>query len=287
MSSPDLIKKIKDGITKSGFPLELKIGSALEKNNWAYSIGNIYEDFETGKFREADIAAEKTINGIAVNLFVECKKSSDKQIVLYAPKNNKLLPFISIWLKLFPRMSFGKDTPYSAKKILKEFSKLPYFDKDIPFSKNLIVTKGDTVTQDNVSYLSSINGLIKKSVHTGSDGYLETGFRCVFLYVLVFDGHLFQLTNSKTEDFDLKEIAYGQFEYEHHFQFEPYYYDTANNDLVMTANQFGSKYILEVMTPEHFEAYLQSIEATINEVKLANITGWGKGWPKVKAKTAN
>jgi hypothetical protein len=31
MANPDLIKKIKAGITKSGFPLELKIGSILEK----------------------------------------------------------------------------------------------------------------------------------------------------------------------------------------------------------------------------------------------------------------
>lgn len=279
MSNPDLIKKIKDGIKKSGFPLELKMGSILEKNNWAYSIGNIYEDFETGKYREADISADKTVNGIAISLFVECKKSTDKQIVLYAPKNNKLLPFISIWLKLFPRIHFGKDIPYSEKKIFDEFSKLPYFDKEIPFAKNLIVTKGDTVTQDNVSYLSSINGLIKKSVHNGSDGYLETNFRCLYLYILVFDGQLFQLSNSKTEDFDLKEISYGQFEYQHHFQFEPHYYDIANNDLVVTANQFGTKFIIEVMTPEHFEKYIQDIEKTISQVDVKNLDGWGDGWP--------
>jgi hypothetical protein len=285
MSNPDLIKKIKDGITKSGFPLELKIGNILEKNNWAYSIGNIYEDFETGKYRESDIAAEKTTNGIAINLFVECKKSTDKQIVLYAPKNNKLSPFMSIWLKLFPRIRFGKDISYSEKKIFEEFSKLPYFDKDVPFSKNLIVTKGDTVTQDNLSYLSSINGLIKKSVHTGSDGYLETGFRCIFFYILVFDGQLFQLSNSKTEDFDLKEISYGQFEYQHHFQFEPHYYETANNDLVSTASQFGTKFIIEIMTPEYFEKYIQNIEETISKVTLNNIDGWGEGWPNIKAKT--
>ncbi|MEQ8688956.1 MAG: hypothetical protein RIE86_26890 [Imperialibacter sp.] len=107
MSNPGLIKKIKEGITKSGFPLELKIGSMLEKNNWAYSIGNIYRDFETGKFRESDIAAEKRTNGIAINLFVECKKSTDKQIVLYSPKSDKFLPFMSIWLKLFPCLRLG------------------------------------------------------------------------------------------------------------------------------------------------------------------------------------
>lgn len=56
----------------------MKIGSILEKYNWYYSIGNIYEDFEAGKYRESDIAAEKRTNGIAINQFVECKKSTDK-----------------------------------------------------------------------------------------------------------------------------------------------------------------------------------------------------------------
>ncbi len=278
MSNPELIKKIKDGIKKSGFPLELKIGSFLEKNKWAYSIGNIYEDFETGKYRESDIAAQKTVNGIAISLFIECKKSTEKQIVLYAPKKNKILLFMSIWLKLFPRIYFGKDIPYSEKKIFKEFSKLPYFDKDIPFAKNLIVTKGDSVTQDNVSYLSSINGLIKKSVHSGSDGYLETNFRCLYLYILVFDGQLFQLSSSKTEDFDLKEITYGQYEYQHHFQFASHHYEDTNNDLVTTANQFGSKFIIEIMTPEHFEKYIKNIETTIKKVNAKNLDGWGEGW---------
>ncbi|MEQ8684647.1 MAG: hypothetical protein RIE86_05105 [Imperialibacter sp.] len=179
--------------------------------------------------------------------------------------------------------SLHNDMPHLRKKVFEEFSKLPYFDKDVPFSKNLIVTKGDQVTQDNVSYISSINGLIKKSVHTASDFYLTTGFRCIFFYILVFDGQLFQLSDSKTEDFDLKETNYGQFEYQHHFQFEPHYYETASNDLVKTANQFGTKFIVEVMTPEYFEKHIQTIEEIINNVTLKNIHGWGEGWPDIKA----
>jgi hypothetical protein len=105
---------------------------------------------------------------------------------------------------------------------------------------------------------------------------LDTGFRCLFLYVLVFNRQLFQLSNSKTEDFDLKEITYGQFEYDHHFQFEPRYYETTNNDLVTTANQFGLKFILEVMTPAHFEKYIKTIEKTIKKVTVKNIDSWVK-----------
>src|SRR5690606_18633507 len=101
----DLIQKVKQGIAKSGFPLEMKIGNILADNDWMYSIGNIYEDFKTGKFRESDVSANKTINGISVHLFIECKKSEEKQIVLYAPKKTKFLPFSQMWLKSFPNVT--------------------------------------------------------------------------------------------------------------------------------------------------------------------------------------
>ncbi|MBW7914631.1 MAG: hypothetical protein H3C54_13255, partial [Taibaiella sp.] len=70
-----LIEKIRQGITTSGFPLEMSIGNILKNNEWGCTIGSVYEDFETGILREIDICASKTINGIEVELLIECKKS--------------------------------------------------------------------------------------------------------------------------------------------------------------------------------------------------------------------
>jgi len=117
MSRTELVKKIKEGIRKSGFPLELKIGSVLEKNKWTYTVGDLYEDFETRKTREIDITASKTINNIHVHLFIECKKSDSKQVVLYAPKSNKFLIFLDSIIKIFPIVEFKKGNMSAIKKL--------------------------------------------------------------------------------------------------------------------------------------------------------------------------
>lgn len=276
MSKEELINKIKKGIIKSGFPLELKIGSLLEKNNWAYSINNLYEDFETGKFRESDISAQKIVNGITINLYIECKKSTEKQIILYSPRNRKISAFMNLWLKLFPKLKAQNEKSYSIRDILSEFSSLPYFDKEIPFSKSIIVTKGDSVTSDNVSYLSSINGMIKNSIHDYNTTYLEDEFRNVYFYLLVFDGLIFQLSNSKKEDFELKEIEYGQLEFEYHFNFESKYYSGLHDDLVRSASIFGNKYVVEFINPRLFESHINKLEDIISKVNVKKLDGWGK-----------
>lgn len=92
MQEKSLIAKIKEGILKSGFPLELEVGSILEKHEWNYSIGNFFEDFETGKIRESDIIANKTINGIRVKLFIQIhnldmQQTASSSNTLYAKCN--------------------------------------------------------------------------------------------------------------------------------------------------------------------------------------------------------
>jgi|GEM_PF-6471436 len=277
MDSDSLIKKIKTGISKSGFPLELMIGKILNERNWEYSIGNIYRDFETGKYRESDIVANKPINGFSVHLSIECKKSDDKQIILYAPDKIKLNSKTRRLIKLFPKLKSLSEN-YKYKNILEELKELSLFNKNVPFAKSLIVTKGDVVTSDNVNYLSSINGLIKNSIHIASHGYLDHNLRTLFLHIMVFDGRLFQLSDSKTEDFDLKEILYGQYQYEHHFQFESHYNDMANDEIVSAANKFGSLYIVEIMSPKYFEDYVNNLEKIIDGINLQRLDGWGHGW---------
>lgn len=203
----ELIDKIKSGIIKSGFPLEMKVGQILHKNDWAYSIGSLYKDFETEKIREIDLSAEKTINGISVHIKIACKKSTDKQLILYVPKIQRKDMFYETYFTALPAMFWGqeKEKKYSSKNVYSAFSNLNIFDSKIPIAKKLIVSKASTITEDNVKFLSDFNGLIKHSIITGSDGYIETGFRIIYLYVMVFDGLIFNLIPSTEEDFTLNQ----------------------------------------------------------------------------------
>ena len=103
----DLTKKIKEGLFKSGFPLEMKVGGILDNYEWGNSIGRLYKDFETGKMREIDLCAEKSLNGFAVHLKIACKKSTEKQLILYSPQANHLQhPFFHFYFKAFPSMNW-------------------------------------------------------------------------------------------------------------------------------------------------------------------------------------
>ncbi len=273
----DLTKKIKEGIQKSGFPLELEMGSLLKKHGWSYSIGELYQDFETGKVREIDITAGKLINGIYINLFIECKKSDDKQIVLYAPNEEiKLRTFLSPVLKFFPYIRNPKGF-FVDVFVLDSFKRLRPFKKSIPYSNSLIITKGSVVTSDNVSYLSSINGLVKKSIHQLTNSLaIKQKCRSVYLYLFIFDGKIFQLATSKVEKFDLKEIKYGILMYKHNYQIDS---SIAKSNLVKSASVMGDEFCIEVISSVQFEKYLIELNNNVIKIDSKELKDWGKPGP--------
>jgi hypothetical protein len=283
MQAPEnLISKIKEGITKSGFPLEMKIGAILDNSNWAYSIGSLYKDFETEKIREIDLSAEKTINGISIHLEIACKKSTEKQLVLYAPKFQSKDFFYDSYFKALPAIFWGqeKQKKISSKKIYSAFKNLDIFSPNIPISKKLIVTKGNINTEDNIKFLSDFNGLVKHSVITGSDGYIETGYRIIYLYIMVFDGLIFSLTPSSEEDFDLVSCEYGNLIYEPNLKFSSSETESLRNDLIETSRQLKSnRVIVEIMTPEYFQEYIKTVEKTFTNLDKKLLKNWGEDWP--------
>lgn len=277
---PILLNKIKSGLIKSGFPLELNIAQKLKQRDWAYSIGNSYLDFETYKLREIDIVAEKNINGFHVNLIVECKKSEKDQLILYQTSSREKTGkniFFSTWLKCFPKITFARDSGYKEKNIISAFKDLPLCDETQHFAKNIIFSNGDNIKQDNTSFFSSLNSIIKKSILAGSDGYVETGFRILFLHVVIYDGFILKILPNKDEIFDLVEVQYGQYEFEYKFSFPT----GTNKHIIEDVIMFGEKFIIEIMTPEYFDGYIDKVTHTIESIDKDLLEGWGEDWPDV------
>ena len=277
--SEDLLKKIKEGLSKSSFPLEIKIGKELEGNGWHFSTSTNYLDFESGKLREIDISASKMINGIAVKLIVECKKSSDKQLVLYSPNVRKYKRniFFWSWLKAFPN-PYLMPTPERGPlhDILDEFQKLKLFDLDVHFSHNIIFTKGDKILQDNQSFFSSLNSIIKHSIGDHSTlKELENKRRMVF-YVLVIDGKMIEFKPSSDSDsgFNLDYINYGQYQLNYKFNILPEYLKTYQE----RTNKYGENYIIEFMNPDYFTTYIKELENAILNFDKDKLEKWGEEW---------
>ncbi|MBK8883950.1 MAG: hypothetical protein IPN67_16690 [Bacteroidales bacterium] len=80
----------------------------------------------------------------------------------------------------------------------------------------------------------------------GYDGLIETEFRMIFLYLLVYDGFLYEFSPSEADDFSLMEIEFGQYSYEYHFK-PQIDYDIINQAFVKHMVEYGSHFVLEIM----------------------------------------
>jgi hypothetical protein len=276
-----LTTKIKKGIIKSGFPLEMKTSKILKNNGWNHSMCNYYLDFETNVYREYDIHAEKNINGIGINLYIECKKSDEKQVVLYSPQNKKILPFMDLYFKAFPKLQPYTNNIAIQKNVKEAFRQLPIFDKNYRLANGLIFCRGEKVEQDNSSFFNSLQGLIKQSIISGYDGLIETDFRMIFLYLLVYDGFIYELAPSESDDFSLKEIEYGQYSIEYHFRPQTNF-DNLNQAFYQHMLKYGTSYIIEILKPSFLKEYLYIIESAIIKVDKNKMAGWGTDWPNIK-----
>lgn len=284
MSNSDLLKKVKDGIIRSGFPLEMKISKILWNNDWSNYVGRLYQDIETGKLRESDIISTKIINGIDIHLYIECKKSSEKQLVLYCPsKIIKKDPLTKLFvLKKYPKLTGHGDKSNRNSKIdrnvIDSLSNLKIFDSNIPYANSLLFFKGDQIIQDNIPFFSSINGMINHSILSGTDGYIETNFRDLYFYIVIWDGPMYLLKYSEEKEFDLEEVDYGQ--YIHNYKIK-----IANEiieiypDIRDVASAFGERFIIEIIKPNKFEDYILELENIISRIDKRLIEGWGEDWP--------
>ncbi len=276
----DLLKKVKAGLAKSGFPLEIEIGRLLEKNKWLFSTSNPYIDFETGKLRESDISASKMINGVSVHLIIECKKYSDKQIVLYCPNTRKYKRnvFFWAWLRGFPKpLIFPTKERGPIHDMLDVFQDLEIFDLDRHFAKNIIFTKGDKVLQENQSFFSSLNGMLKEGVNNRVQFGNDSSFRnkrVLYFYLLVVDGVLLQFLPSVKDDFTVEQIEYGQYEMTYNFKILPEFIET----YLETAKAFEKTNIIEMMNPNYFEKYILNLEKTVDNFDKEKLKEWGEDW---------
>jgi hypothetical protein len=86
------IRKIREYISKSGFPLEIEIGNILRKEGWLAGNQWPYTDKTTGKIRLVDVLGmkmEAKPPRFLPLLFIECKKSVTHGWAFYTQEKEK------------------------------------------------------------------------------------------------------------------------------------------------------------------------------------------------------
>lgn len=96
--SDELKSKINNWLEKHGYPLEMYVASAFQKNGFQVAQSVMYLDNETGISREVDIVAYKTFN-IADFYFhfsslIECKSTKSKPWLSFIVKNSPKLELL-------------------------------------------------------------------------------------------------------------------------------------------------------------------------------------------------
>ncbi|MGM9510180.1 hypothetical protein ACS5NO_20765 [Larkinella sp. GY13] len=267
----ELLKKIKDALVKSGFPLEMNIANILDQHRWDNLISTQYLDFETRQIRESDIIASKIINGIEIKILIECKKSTEKQLVLYQPQRTFFVDNIygsSDYFKIFPYLDPIESI--QEYEILSQFYFLPILYNSSVFSSNLIFTKGNNIEQNNTPFFTSLNGLLKRSIIIRSRS--NRNIRSIYLYVVIYEGHLLRLTTGNDSKEILEEIDYGQYKMQYFFQDPILSSEVKAKDI----QDFGDTFLIEIMKPSYLVKYLDGIMKAFKDIDTSLFDQWGE-----------
>ena len=91
MSNNDLNKRIIKWLTKQGYPLEMRVARILRKEGFSVSLGDMFDDLDTGTSREIDVTATKWVNGdhwiVRICFRFECKLSREKPWIVFTSRD--------------------------------------------------------------------------------------------------------------------------------------------------------------------------------------------------------
>ena len=238
--SEELKDKILKEISKTGFPLELRVSELL--NNVGYYVANnlYYVDLDEGKGREIDLRALKNYDFkieskqyfVRHCLLIECKKSQKKPWVIFTSHET------SYDSEYFEVDCSGADFDADIKGMQKTLDQLEsihpfckykrrgrsFFE---PFKNNLT---GETIVKALMSAVKASIGMRDNKFASGGNSI------CFFYPIVVFEGKLFEafLNKGKIEIIETDRLMVSFF-YE-----SPKYKNERFTIPMITENSFGT-----------------------------------------------
>jgi len=206
----DLKKKVTAWLETQGYPLEMRVASALREVGFDVSQGEYYDDPETQTAREIDVIAVKRdkYGLLGISLVVECKKSADKPWVLFTSEmhesgKNKLFTYAIMPVSAREKL---------AKKVFDKSTRgLRWLNrpKRTAYGMAVAFAKGeDPAYKAGLSALKA--SISRNNLNTGKE--LSKSLRFVFP-VIVIDGNLFEAYLDKKGNAVVQEIDEGTVTY--------------------------------------------------------------------------
>ncbi len=210
------IKKIREYILKSGFPLEIEIGKILRKNGWIVGNQWPYIDKESGKIRSADVFAMKMRlqpPKFGVTLLVECKKGLKHDWVFHTQEKEKeFFPFLGVFvdfLKKFEGIPLNYELAYQSENetVDSKLSGIHLLDNSIKIGVFNIIPSA----KDKDDFYIATNQVISALRARGK----RKGVKSEITFpVIVFDGEIFEFykENDETKILPTNHLQFMSFE---------------------------------------------------------------------------
>jgi hypothetical protein len=273
----NLKQAVLQGIQKTGYPLEQRVGKCLERHGWEPFYSITYIDPADKTQRELDIMAYKEIQYRRIELRISCKRSTSKPWVFFT--DDFPLVHKSFYLKMTP-VSADRERYLKIPKVLKE---LPFFSCN-RIGINYTALFGGQ--QDKEARPLVRDGLYSALTSVYHDIY---PFRLMFdrsgtiyFFVLVFDGSLFESYYDSQSDKDIVNEAT-------HILWKTFfplarvtkYIQDHNGDDISLSDVifwFSEDFIVEVVLLDYFEQYLQTVESVFRKLREKDLLLFGDPW---------
>lgn len=249
------IKRVKEDMHKSGFPLEIEVSSVLEKFGWNVQNQSFYLDEEENKPRSIDIFASKVLKVVTskyfdyfnIYLVIECKKNQ-KPWLFYTTQSSLKKNLALIYVKGFsdPELAKNKDNSKELFKLTIDlFSEshyfLPNYNRDgiIPYEP-FTDGKGRQI----FTALNQVTKAIKYKLESFEHLYTKIPDINPFIVaypLIIFDGRLLEC-RLEEGDFKIYETNYVRY----------------------MAQEATANYIIEIINKDFLKDYLKMLNHEIN-----------------------
>lgn len=201
----DEFKKIKDWISKNGYPLEINTAKKFKKNDFHVSQSLFYKDLESGKYREIDVIAHKTFefNNVSLNVsfVIECKKTTDKPWIVF--QNTEI---INTKYKEFS--VFASKNGQKLMKKIKENGKRPaiFFPEEANSGYSVVTCfneKNDLAYSASQSITNACKHLVMESDNS------KKRFCNIYIPIVVIEGKLFSSYLNDNNEIDICEAKWS------------------------------------------------------------------------------
>lgn len=267
-NNKSLKHEVLEGISKTGFPLEMEIGRILQSKDWHPFYSHFYRDIKDLENKELDIRTSKYYGNFEANLYIECKHSNMKQWAFFIPEESSFLCLDHI--RYFPRKKpmsyyFLSKPNESIFAVLKEFCD----SKNIALNSAVFQKKKK---QDDATIRIAIDTCIGALIYNNLK-YFEKSpppvKKSINFAVVIFDGPIFAF---KGQD-KFNEVKY--IKYKHQYVTEPWKLPTNIRThpiytlWVRFREKVGFSYIVEFIHRDYFSEHLDKLDKQLKELNDA------------------